>query len=256
MAKTNERAAQARADAKAKAQAAAQARERRTTVTIITVSLLVIAVFVGVVYFIANSSKAPAIADVHRPATADDTGGLLIGAANEGATRVDVYFDFLCPYCAVFEHGNGEMLLAKSEAGDVALYYHPLGFLDGYSNGTKYSTRTANAAAVVADRAPQALPGFVVALFANQPAEGGAGLTDAQIADIAVGAGVPSDVAATFGDGEFTDWVAAATQQASIDGISSTPSLMIDREILPQSAEVPWMQEGVLERYLLSVVGG
>ena len=248
MASKKDDAARARAEAKAKAQAELKAKERRTTVTIVAVALVVIAALAGVIYFIVDSSKAPGIGDVVTPAGADETGGILVGSA-EGTHRADVYLDFMCPYCGHFEEINGPVLDSFSASGDLTVYYHPLAFLDRYSAGTNYSTRSANAAAVVADQSPEHFSAFFEAMFANQPEENTPGLTDEQIADIAVGVGVPQEVADTFKDGKFNDWVLAATQQASIDGVGGTPTFMMDRTIVEQT-QVPYMQEGVLEQYL------
>lgn len=248
MATKNERAAQARA----KAQAELKAKERRTTAIVIAVSLVVVAIFAGVVYFIVDASKTPTLTETATPAGADATGGILVDA-NEATVRVDVYLDFMCPWCGVFEQTNAEMLAAKSAAGDVALYYHPLGFLDGYSQGTEFSSRAANAAAVVADQSPAHFAAFFAAMFANQPEENTPGLDDAAIASIAVGVGVPQAVADSFADGHFRDWVAAASQQASIDGVGGTPTIKVNGEIVKQQ-EVPYMQEGALEQYLDSLV--
>jgi protein-disulfide isomerase len=253
MSSKNERAASARAEAQAKAKAQLKAKERRTTAIIIAVSVLVIAVFGAVVFFIVDSSKTPGLADVQWPAGADSTGGILVGSA-DAAVRTDVYLDFMCPYCGHFEQINGPVLEEMSDAGSISVYYHPLSFLDRYSSGTKFSTRSANAAAVVADQSPEHFTAFFEAMFMNQPQENSTGLTDEQIASIAVAAGVPEEVADTFKNGEFTDWVLAATQQASIDGVSGTPALMIDRQLVQQS-DVPYMNEGVLGTYLDSLLG-
>ena len=78
--------------------------------------------------------------------------------------------------------------------------------------------------------------------------------SDAQIAQIAVSVGVPQEVADTFVDGEFVDWVHAATEQASIDGVTGTPSVMVDRVLL-DSKQIPYVQPGVLGTYLDSVAG-
>ncbi|MGC4174446.1 DsbA family protein [Demequina sp.] len=254
MTSKSDRAAQARAQAKAKAQAEVKAKERRTTAIVIAVSIAVIAVFAGVVYFIVDTSKTPTLAEAHAPAGSDETGGILVGAAG-GELRTDIYLDFLCPYCKIFEDTNAETLTSMSEAGDVSIYYHMLNGLDPYSNGTKYSTRTANAAAVVSDRSPEHLADFYAILFANQPAEQTPGLTDAEIANLAVSVGVPQEVADTFVDGEFNDWVNAAAQQASIDGVTATPTFMVNREPV-NIQEVPFLQEGVLGPFLESQLAG
>ena len=102
------------------------------------------------------------------------------------AVVVDVYLDYMCPYCAMFEAINGA--IAGRAAGgrdDVVVAYHPVSILDRLSMGTGYSTRAATAAALVADQAPETFDAFNAAMFASQPGESTEGLTDAAIAGIA-----------------------------------------------------------------------
>lgn len=68
--------------------------------------------------------------------------------------RLDVYFDFICPWCARFEISQAETLDEMRSAGLVDVYYHPLAYLDGASSGTQYSTRAASAAVLVYQEAP------------------------------------------------------------------------------------------------------
>jgi len=267
MANTNKNAADARAAAKAKAQQQVRAKERRTTVAIIAVAAAVVVAFAGIVYFIINASKVPTLEEMWAqtnppvPAGSDETGGIAVGtdgstgtAQPADAVRMDLYVDFMCPVCNQFEQINNADIEAMREAGTIALFYHPISILDGASSGTKYSTRAANAAAVVADQDPSHFLDFVAALYANQPEENSTGLNDDAIEALAIGAGVPAAVASQFTDGEFTKWVGAATQQASIDGLGGTPTVMLDREILDQR-EVPYFQQGALRSYIEGLGG-
>ena len=104
----------------------------------------------------------------------------------------------------------------------------PISFLDETSNGTEYSTRSANAIATVADAAPEASGTSTPRLYEQQPAEGSEGLSDDQIADIATDAGVPADVVDRFTDGTYRPWVASVTQQAFDSGVQGTPTVKID----------------------------
>ena len=63
-----------------------------------------------------------------------------------------------------------------------------MAFLDRAST-TNYSSRALDAAAAVVDTAPGSFQAFHDLLYANQPEEGSAGLTDAQLLDYAVQAG-------------------------------------------------------------------
>ncbi len=254
----NERAAAARAEA----QAQVRAKERRTTVTIVGVSILVLALFAAIVFFIVNTNSVPPLEEADAPAPADANGGIPVGTTGiagvdvpTDAVRVDVYEDFMCPVCAQFEQIAGPDLDELREDGTIALYYHPISILDRFSEGTKFSTRSANAAATVADAAPEAFLDFTKSMYANQPAEGTTGLDDGTIEAIAVASGVPTDVASTLDDGLFTKWVVAATERGSIDGVGGTPTVAVNGEILPQT-EVPYFQAGALKAYLLSVAEG
>src|SRR5699024_571909 len=137
------------------------------------------------------------------------------GSTNEGAPEVDIYLDFMCPYCGDFEQVNGPDLAQAAADGEATIIYHPLNYLDRFSEGTEYSTRTAAAFADVATEAPDQARDFMAALFAQQPEEGSAGLTDEEITEIAVEAGVPQDVADGMTDGTYTEWVAVEIGRAS-----------------------------------------
>jgi protein-disulfide isomerase len=246
---------------------------------ILAISGLVVAVLalVAVAFTIVNQNKAnqaansdvvyggdtpnvvaPALADVTAPAPANDKGGIPVsgdggddvGVVGDGDVTLTVYFDFMCPICGQFEEINGDDIATLLADGGTTVEYHPISFLDSKSAGTNYSTRAANAAAIVADKAPAQFAKFVTAMYKDQPAEGSAGRTDAEIKKIATDLGVPEEVAATFTttvDGTFTTktddveatkngtwrimspWVAAATNQMSTDiGKISTPTVLID----------------------------
>ncbi len=254
----NERAAAARAQA----QAQVRAKERRTTAVIVGASVAVLAIFGAVIFFIINANKVPPLSEASAPAAADANGGIPVGSTGvvgvdvpTDAVRLDIYEDFMCPVCNQFEQLNSADLDSLREAGTIAVYYHPISILDRASNGTKYSTRAANAAATIADRAPEYYHAFSEALYASQPQENSTGLDDATIEQIALGVGVPADVASTLADGAFTKWVIAATDQGSQDGVQGTPTIMVDGTILQQS-EVAYFESGALKTYLVGVADG
>jgi protein-disulfide isomerase len=194
--------------------------------------ILVLLVAIAFVLFDAAGDKrsaAPASSSTAVPAGATAKGAIVVGT---GPVTVTVYLDYLCPYCGRFERANSAELERLVADGTVRLELHPLAFLDKASRGTRYSTRTANAVASVADQAPGVVLAFSDALFAHQPAEGGPGLTDEQIASIATGAGVPADVAATFTAGRFEHWVATSTDAAfKRDGVTGTPTVKVNGKV-------------------------
>ncbi len=257
---SSDKAAKARAQAKANM----KAQERRTTMLIVAGIVAALAIFGGLVYFIIDQNSAlEEIGDGSdgSPANSLDNGGIPVGSSGVAGEVddgdpivVDVYLDFLCPYCYYFEAANAESLNELRSEGVIQVNYHPVSILDAYSSGTNYSTRAANAAATVADSAPEYYVAFTEALFANQPEEGSEGLTDDEIATIAVTVGVSADVAETFADYTFSSWVEAATDQASQDGMTGTPTIMIDGEILDGN-DVNYLTEGELAAYLTELAG-
>lgn len=249
---SNQTKAQRRDAARAEAlslQKKQQAREK--TFRVATLSVLGgLVVLLGVaIWFIMQESGKSTMEKVSAvPAGVIEETGIPVGASgaagtqNEGAERLDVYLDYMCPVCGQFESINGASIDQMREDGDITLVVHPVSILDRLSQGTDYSSRSAAAAAWVADRAPEAFAEYNDLLFANQPAENSPGLTDAQLADLAEQAGAPADVAEGITDGEaddtFRDWVTAATEVATSDpdlmnpetGSFGTPTVLVGGE--------------------------
>lgn len=158
---------------------------------------------------------------------AADQYGVTIGTATAPVT-VDVYMDFLCPACAQFERYGGATLQKAVDAGKARVRVHPMSFLDRASAGTRYSTRAANAFITAAKAQPDVALRLAQALYAKQPREGGPGLTDKQIADIARSTGVAEDTVATFTDGLNNDFVAQVTQTAFEHDVTGTPTVLVN----------------------------
>jgi len=161
------------------------------------------------------------------PANVTATGAILVGKA-AAPVRLEVYLDYMCPFCGRFERANSAELERLVADGTVRLELYALSFLDSASAGSRYSTRTANAIATVADRAPDKVLRFNAALFARQPAEGSHGLSNDEIATTALGAGVPADVVSLFTEGRFEPWVAKVTETAVNRGITATPTVRLN----------------------------
>ncbi|WNB87105.1 thioredoxin domain-containing protein [Cellulomonas sp. ATA003] len=242
------------------------ARRARTIAISVLVACLVL--FGAVVAVILTSADddvptgAP-LGEVTAPAGSTEAGAIPVGASGVAGTTegsdpdavvVSVYADYLCPFCGLFEETNADALDAMRASGEVVVEYHPVSILDRLSAGSEYSTRAATAAALVADRSPEAFVAFNHAMYAAQPAENSAGLTDAQIADVAAEAGADEAVVAAIADGSyltgddsFRPWVAAVTERAGQDlDQLATPAILIDGEQLdPQRYD--WRQPGQLE---------
>src|SRR6201994_4422278 len=149
------------------------------------------------------------------PAGATSEGdGIAVG---DGPVRVDMYIDFLCPFCQRFELNAADALAALTENHQATLVYHPMNFLDEAST-TRYSTRASAAAGCASDLGR--FVEFTHQLFVQQPEEGGPGLSDAEIAAVAQAAGP--------GQGRSLDWpdfVTAGAVEASVPG---TPTVRVN----------------------------
>jgi protein-disulfide isomerase len=227
----------------AKAMAARRAKNRTRLVAGVGGSVIV-ALIVAIVVVVATSATnggasngdasngdasngAGASATLVTPANATGNGAIAVGQA-AAPVKLEIYLDYMCPFCGRFEKANSADIDRLVGAGRVRLELHPLAFLDEKSNGTKYSTRAANAIAKVADRAPASVLAFNAALFAQQPAEGTRGLSDEQIAALAIEAGVPQDVVNAFTDRTFVPWIINSTDAALKAGVNSTPTVKIN----------------------------
>lgn len=211
-------------------EAARRSRRRRilTWVGALVIVSLIGAIVVVVVQAAGRERTLPEVTgEVVTPQHLTPTGGIPVGAADAPVT-LEIYFDYMCPACGAFEAANGGELDRLIAEGVVWIELRPIAFLDEQSSGTEYSTRSANAVAVVADAAPDRVWDLHKALYGQQPAEGSEGLSDEQIADIAADAGVPADVVDRFTDGTYVPWVASVTREAFDSGVQGTPTVKID----------------------------
>ena len=159
----------------------------------------------------------------HLPAGATPEGdGVITG---EGPVRVDVFIDFMCPFCRRFELSAGPALDDLIAEKLISLVHHPMNFLDGAST-TNYSTRAAAASGCAADQGR--FLDYAHALFLSQPPEGGPGLTDAELAGIGRDIGLPDAVfTACLTEAPYQDWPPYVTARATALGVEATPTVVV-----------------------------
>jgi len=140
-----------------------------------------------------------------------------------------IYEDYQCPACRATEAYLRPTIDRLVDDGDMRIEYHPIAFLDAAST-TDYSSRALGAAVCVLDQSgDEAYLRMHNLLYLNQPPEGSAGLSDAQLADLAQQAGANrAAVAECMDQARFADWVEAATEQASQDGVNATPTILVN----------------------------
>lgn len=223
--------------------AAIQARRRRedrmrTYGVFGGVAVMLVAVgFIGIAV---QSQRVDTSGPVTAPPSAD-SGGFVVG--NESApVTVDVYEDLICPACGSFEEQTGPDLTEMVENGDIRIRYHLLGFLDPQSSPAGYSTRAANAVAAASEAG--VFEKYHKLLYENQPAEGSAGLSNEELIKYGEEAGIKKgDRLTRFEEavrsGTYSNWVRQASEDASKDGVSQTPTVRIDgKDVQPAIEDI------------------
>jgi protein-disulfide isomerase len=159
-----------------------------------------------------------------------DRYGIPRGDADAPVT-VTVYEDFQCPFCAHLEAHVEGLLADEVQKGNVHVVYRPVAFLD-HESTTDYSSRAQNAAACVQDLGGEkAFVEMHASLFAEQPPEGSAGLTDERLTELAADTGVRELVPGVcISRLVFEDWGRDATDQASKDGVIVLPEVLVNGE--------------------------
>jgi protein-disulfide isomerase len=156
--------------------------------------------------------------------------------------KVVLYVDFICPVCKNFEAQYNETLTKLRNDGKITVEYRPLGFLDSRST-TNYSSRAAAAAACVVNESPEKYSDFFDQLYAKQPAEGSAGLSDAELKKMATDVGAKS-IDQCVDDKTYRPWVKHATQEAAAIGVTGTPTVFVEGKQwgVGDSAQTPFDQ--------------
>jgi len=218
-----------------------EAKERKVrnliTFGILGVALLAI---VGVIVAVVISSRNAPVANNGGAATGDYT--LVVGEADAPVT-ISIYQDYMCPFCGMFERANRDDMATMVSDGTAKVEFHMMNFLDPQSQGTRFSTRSANALVAVAKAEPENVMAFNAALYDNQPEEGSAGLSDAEIADLARQAGVSNEVVATFASLANEDFVNQSNTAAFAAGVQSTPTVKLNGETWPADGNTRLMYE-------------
>jgi protein-disulfide isomerase len=223
-------AARQRIAAKRAAEAAARAAvERRRRTVLGGVAAAVVLLVALVVVVVVQTHRTSTASDAAAPANTAGNGYIFAVGSADAPVTVDLYEDFQCPNCKALEDSTGSTIDQLVAAGTAQVHYHGMAFLNTSAND-KYSTRALNAAAVVANAAGTgAYATFHDLLFANQPDEGGSGLTDDQLIAYAAQAGASgAAVEAGIRNLVYGDWVTQAEDQASKDGVTGTPTVFVD----------------------------
>jgi protein-disulfide isomerase len=156
------------------------------------------------------------------PDGTEQTAGLVLG---ETGPLVELFEDYVCPFCARLEGAAGQQLRAAALDGEYRLVVHPMAFL------TEDSPRAANASACVYQHEDEETwVAYHEGLYARQdPSERVGQFSDDVLLGLAaqVGADSPA-VTRCVRQGTYQQWVAELTQQAFDRGVRGTPTLAVD----------------------------
>jgi protein-disulfide isomerase len=183
--------------------AANQARSRRNAVIVTVVAcVVIIGVVVGAVIYATHTTheqqKTNAIKAFHVSANFPvriDNGTILAGK-NSAKVKIDLYEDFICPYCGQLEHSDGQAMLNDLNNGTLQIRYRIVDFLNDHSTPSGYSQRAANAAyaSVAAGKFAQ----FHWSLYHDQAQEGTPGYSNDQLINLGKRLGITGSAYSRF----------------------------------------------------------
>jgi protein-disulfide isomerase len=172
----------------------------------------------------------------------------VVQEGNPDATMtVDVYEDFLCPYCGeLFKQSHKEMEQAVDN-GQVKMNYHLVNFLDEGTQPPGYSTRAASAGMCSVDSGK--FRPYYEKLFSDQPEEGGPGYTNQQLIAIGKQVGLGQQFSNCVQQGKYTGQVRSAGTQAQLNlakvtgGQVGTPTVLVAGKQIEALGKPEWLRE-------------
>lgn len=169
--------------------------------------------------------EGSALSDPIKPLTQVSEDGFGIHAGfDEAPVQIEIFAEPQCTHCADLQREVGESIQRHIAAGQLAVTYRPMTFLE--MSGSHYSERVSNALFVAAQDGSTpavAFQKFVEELWADQDPSG-KGPTDDELADKARTAGIPGELAQRIADGE------AAVDAVEMDETNYDFLYMVDSE--------------------------
>jgi protein-disulfide isomerase len=217
-------------------------QKRNRTPVIVVAVVLVVAVVVGGAVLIARALGN----DVEPTYTATADGAVV--TAGTGPVVIDIYEDYICPSCERFEQRYGNEITSALNEGKLTARFHTIAILDEQSNPAGYSTRAGNAALCAAPAG--IFPRYHKKLFAEQPAEGSAGLSNDQLIAFGTELGAQGDFAACVQGSTHADAMAAETKKATsdtalqTDGKFGTPTVAVAGKKIDLN-DTSWLQKAL-----------
>jgi len=194
----------------------------------LVIAMISFIVVVGVVFSII-SSRSNSTAAI--PATVSEADGYGIVLNPDNTPKIDVYVDYQCPACRMFEIINGGYLNEVIAQKKAKVVFHPMTFIG------PESVLAANAAACAADE--NKFVDMNLALFQNQSESENSGKWSKEfLVQLGKSIGITSGTFKTcVNDGKYIKWtsnVAAASAKADVNG---TPTIFVNGKQLDRNTE-------------------
>ena len=160
-----------------------------------------------------------------------DFGIVYDGGAEPAATKpvsVELYEDFQCPICQLFEQQSKALLDGLVAKGEITITYRPFSFLDGRGSPNEYSHRSTNLALCALDQGGvddyRKVHDY---LYENQPPEQTNGPEDPELLKAAEGLGIPGLKSCVDGE-TFFRWIDKAKGAGDDRGVQGTPAVFVN----------------------------
>ncbi|MDO5645653.1 MAG: thioredoxin domain-containing protein [Dermabacter sp.] len=245
----------AQREALRKQRAAELARQRRVrTIVYSVVTVVALVVVAGAGYLLYQAFKPEPELELHQPTSiSNEDPYLQVGAASD-APVVDLVLDFMCPYCGQFEQVNGTDIADLANGNEATVRFHIRSFLNAAST-TDYSGRAAGAAVCTYEQSPETFLAFQALLFENQPQEGTAGLSDAEMVAFARDAGATDATAECITNRTYQRWAQETMEPAGQEIANATPAVRINGEVWSENQSL-WMTPGLFAQTVRSAGAG
>ncbi|MCU1682171.1 MAG: integral rane protein [Amycolatopsis sp.] len=240
------------------AQARGSGDRKKIIAIVIGVVVLAAVVIGGVVWTNAskNATEGTAIgtAGITAPAAGvvETRNGVVVTTGKPSAkASIDIYADFLCPFCGQLQSNYGAQINQAINAGQLKVNWHMVDLLNNNSDPAGYSLDSANAALAAADAGKFTV--FHDALFAHQPEEGKRGYDKGQLIQLGKDLGItdPKFAAAINGstyNQQIDDAFNQAAKNPALQTTSSqgtgfaTPTVVANGKIL-NTTDATWLQQ-------------
>ena len=219
------------------ARAVAQARgssggNRKTIVVVVAVVVLAALVIGGVIW--TNSSKNQTAGQAIPPVTVNaalDTANerhdaTVVSGRDDAKAKIDIYADFLCPYCGQLQQAYGQQIEQQIEQGNLQVTYRMIPLLNSRSDPPGYSLASENAALCAADQGK--FTAYHDSLFAKQPEEGQRGYDNTQLIQLGKDLGITAPEFDTcVNNGTYNQQLTDALTKISADpNFQGTPTIL------------------------------